>query len=292
MYAALAELDGDRFIARSDHAGVQALGFVQSANRTDDVSWKTIQQQTWHVVVNNVDMGLDGNKSVRLVWPIDGGQDVISIKSTRLFWSGPKHGGAPTIEKRDLAPRALPLQLSLTPGELSILTVTTTGAGIPKRTAIDERTYYSRQILQPMASSLATAKPYIFESGTSGTTEQAPVRPTKVRVSFGGGADSMADAHSSFAKGASEMGVVVAGHPCAINPSKQIGGQLHVGKDFSFLSAIEVDVPPMMWDGRALQVVIWSAAARNSSVVSSVVLVGEVPVAIDGNPPPHPSFLP
>lgn len=283
MYAALAEIDGDRFVVRSSHAAVQVLGFAHASERSNGKS-----EVMWHVVFNNVDMGMESNKTVKLVWPIAGGADVRSVQNTRLFWSGPRKGGAPAVEKRDLPPGVLPQQVGLGPGELSILTVTIASAGLPATTAVDERTYYSDRILQPMASSRATARPYEFQNdfhtGGSDAVGEAPtVQLLKIRVSFGGGSTSEADAQSRFAAVAAGMHITVGTQPCEIDPARQIAGQLHIGNDFSFLSAIEVDVPDavLFWYARqSLMVTVWSDAAQNDSVVSSVVVVGETPVLV------------
>lgn len=290
LYAALAEIDGDRFVVRSSHAAVQALGFTHASERSKS-------EVTWHVVFNNVDMGMEGNKTVNLVWPIAGGADVRSVLTTRLFWSGPRKGGAPAVEKRDLPPGVLPQQVALGPGELSILTVTIASAGLPATTAVDERTYYSDRILQPMAASRATAHPYEFQNsfrtGASDTLGETPtVQPVKIRVSFGGGSTSEADAQSRFEAVAAGMHIIVGTQPCEIDPARQIAGQLHIGNDFSFLSAIEVDVPDavLLWYARqSLMVTVWSDAAQNDSVVSSVVVVGETPVAVGSSSDLHSS---
>ncbi len=281
MYAALADLDGDRFVVRSSHAAVQILGFMHVDQQSSGAS-----EQTWHVLFNNVDMGVESNKTVNLVWPIAGGSDVVSVQNTRLFWSGPRKGGAPAFEKRDLPPAVLPQQITLGPGELSILTVRIASASLPAPTAVDESTYYSDRILQPMASSRATAQPYEFQvhTGTNDALEQTPtLKLVKLRVSFGGGAASDADSRATFAAVLAEMHITVGTQPCEIDPARQVAGQLHIGNDFSFLSAIEVDVPDAVsvWSERqSLVVTVWSDAARNDSVVSSVVVVGERAVAL------------
>ena len=178
--------------------------------------------------------------------------------------------------------------LALGPGELSILTVTIASAGLPATTAVDERTYYSDRILQPMASSRATAHPYEFHNdchtGDSDAPGEAPtVQLLKIRVSFGGGSTSEADAQSRFAAVAAGMHITVGTQPCEIDPARQIAGQLHIGNDFSFLSAIEVDVPDAVlpwYAQQSLMVTVWSHAAQSDSIVSSVVVVGETPVAL------------
>jgi hypothetical protein len=102
----------------------------------------------------------------------------------------------------------------------------------------------------------------------------------KVRVGFGGGAASDADARLAFASVTDGLHVSINSVACPIDVARQIAGQLHIGGDFSFLTAIEIDVPTSAlssWHGSTQQVVVWSSGARaNSSVISTVVLVVQV----------------
>ena len=276
-------------IVRSDTADLQVHGFCSSANQTDG------NATTLTLVINNLAFARGSNRTVALSWPAamaatTSSASVIDVK--RLYWD--ETTATPQLDvANSVGGTAVPSQLELRPAELVVLRVSTGSArfgadvdATPSAAAgrtINEQTVYPDRLLQPMASSEAAAAPYMFRLPASttpaGTTTRAGTTPAdassmRVRVGFGGSAASTADSKAAFARTVASMAIKVGGVACKVDPVRQIAGPLHVNaKDFTYFTSIEVEAPSAISAApEKVEVLVWSAAADNSTVVSTVVL--------------------
>eukprot|EP01050_Picozoa_sp_SAG11_P016527 SAG11_NODE_2264_length_3606_cov_1.320217_1_plen_1087_part_00 len=265
-----ADLDGERFLAHSDDATVQVQAF-RSANR-------------WQVVLNNLAFSEDSGTTVQLHWDDELLGDelhvvpVVSAQVQRLHWN--ETAGSPLLDDQTLPSMVLPTQLELRPAEALILTVETavplTNNDHQSRTVrtVDETTFYSERILHPLPSTKASAEPYLFTETIVNSSSQA-VTFMRVRVGFGGTASSLEDSEKAYHVAAAAMNVEVDGVACTVDYSKQVAGPLHINKkDFTYLTAIDVDVPMPAASTADRSVLVWSEGARDTTVTAVVLVVG------------------
>ena len=190
-----------------------------------------------------------------------------------MFWSSTV--GTPVVETQG-GLSALPTELQMGPSELAVLTVTLPNSDAV--TTLDEQTYYSERVLEPMAVTKSQASPYTFNIRNSGeAAATAQMVSMRVRVGFGGPAASNTDAIAAFHRAAAGLSIEVDGVSCVVDYTRQTSGRLHVdSKDFTYFTSIEVPVPI---DQLALvtgsSILVWSEAAHET-IVSTVVLVVDI----------------
>ena len=166
------------------------------------------------------------------------------------------------------------------PSELAVLTVTLPNSDAVSTRAVDERTYYSKRVIEPMAVTKSQATPYIFTTGALGDasppTVQSRITSMRVRVGFGGPAASNEDAIATFHHAAAALSIEVDGVSCEVDYTRQTSGRLHMDKDFTYFTSIEVPVPieqlELQESVASKSVLVWSEAAHET-IVSTVVLV-------------------
>lgn len=219
-YAALQNVDGDRFVARSDTANVQVHGFRSSNGSYTEVS----------LVLNNLAFQAGSNMTVLLDWPKSILQGLTLIETRRLYWDE-----TTAIPQLDILTGgdAAPAKLELRPAELVVMQLQLS-TDIPK-TITNEFTIYPDRFLQSMANSEAAARPYMFSLLNRSRMDGLAMR---VRIGFGGGANSSEGSLASFTRTATGLGVTINGVPCEIDIETQIAGPLHINhKDFTFFSS-------------------------------------------------------
>ena len=238
-YAAFADLGGERFVVRSDDAMVQAQGFRSSS----PASTATTTSVVWTLVINNLAFQQDGNKTVGLSWPaLPGGVDhstapVQVLDTKRLYWDA--MAGAPALDVQQ-GGGDVPALLELRPAELVVIRVRADllqrgVPGGPGGRSIDEQTYYSPRLLEPLAVSraAAAARPFAFTplpgttsagAGTGSAAAHSSTVAMRVRVGFGGSATSTAASEAAFARTVAGLNVVVGGVECAVDPARQVAG--------------------------------------------------------------------
>ena len=265
------DLDGDRVAVVSDSADVQAHAFYDGSRL--------------QIVLNHLTFAEGTNRTIQLKWPSDfRPQASKTSELKRMFWS--IEDGNPLMTTQALVQP--PTQVHLGPSELVVLTVPLT-SGEPTH-QIDERTYYSEILIQPMAATRSWASPYTFSmvgykgrgaeaypAGTHGVTVGVRMVSMRVRVGFGGSGSSTEDAIAAFYHTAAALSIEVDGVPCVVDYVRQIAGRLHVdSKDFTYFTSIEVPIPIDQLDQDAMErrVLVWSEAAHRATV-STVVLVVE-----------------
>eukprot|EP01043_Picozoa_sp_COSAG02_P079994 COSAG02_NODE_18799_length_918_cov_1.564103_1_plen_210_part_00 len=200
----------------------------------------------WQVVLNNLAYSEDSSTTVQLHWDDELSGDelhavpVVSAQLQRLYWS--ETAGSPVVDNQTFASGVIPTQLELRPAEALILTVETvmppTNDNHQSRTVrtVDETTFYSERILHPLASTKASAEPYLFTE-TMNSSSQA-VAFMRVRVGFGGSASSLEDAKKAYHTAAAAMIVEVDGVACTVDYTRQVAGPLHINKkDFTITAS-------------------------------------------------------
>ena len=225
-YAAFADVDGDRIVARADAADLQVQGFRSRSNHTGGDT--DGDATTLTLVMNNLAFARNGNRTVTLSWPAEVlvAASVITIK--RLYWD--EATATPQLELATLESSngvgggTVPSQLELRPAELVVLrlsinTSAAVGATDVDGTAaatgrtINEQTVYPDRVLQPMASSpdAAAGAPYRFV-----VPNRTRVVTMRVRVGFGGSAGSTMGSEAAFARTVAGMGIKVGGVACKV----------------------------------------------------------------------------
>eukprot|EP01043_Picozoa_sp_COSAG02_P014659 COSAG02_NODE_608_length_19607_cov_201.543059_1_plen_753_part_00 len=260
-FAMMQELDGDRVKIASDNAGVQAHAFHNGSRL--------------QVVLNHLAFAEGANRKIQLKWPARLQEASRTAEMKRMFWS--VDDGTPAMTTQALS--QLPTELQLGPSDLVLLTIPLTS--VPTN-QIDERTYYSGTIIEPMAVVKAQARPYSFSTvGAPGSDAASAggsprVVSMRVRVGFGGSGSSIEDATAAFYRASAALHIEVDGVPCVVDYMRQTAGRLHIdSKEFTYFTSIEVAVPIDQLDDDSTErnVVVWSEAARYATVATVVLVV-------------------
>lgn len=256
------ELDGDRVAIVSDSADVQVHAFRNGSRL--------------QVMLNHLGFAEGSSRTVQLKWPSDLLlQQSKTAEIKRMFWS--VDDGTPAVSTQALG--QLPTEVQLGPSDLVVLTFSVNSATPTHQ--IDERTYYSPAIIEPMAITRSQARPYNFSTASDKAPRGAAVAGTmssmRVRVGFGGPGSSIEDATAAFYRASAALSIEVDGVPCVVDYTRQTAGRLHIdSKDFTYFTSIEVAVPIGELDNDATErsVLVWSEASHMATI-STVVLVVE-----------------
>ena len=241
------------------------------------------------VVLHSLRVAVGEDIRARLVWPtsLDRGR-AVNASIRRLYWDTDAQAPVVTDNPQDIT-GSLPRLITLQPGELAVLTINLgvgtigsrlpTGRGLPWKTtaAVVETTFYSERFLTALASSSATATPFVFEN--------VPVTTRIMRLRFGIGG-----AIASIQSGLTDLVVHLNGVSCAVTPSTQIGGPLRVQhKDGSVFTSIEIPVPhsavgEVLNDSETVSnitVTVWSSHSSGIVISTAVLIVQHHDVSVE-----------
>ena len=281
FFQAWQHVDGARFVADSSDMNLLVHGFRSQTRIT--------------VVLHSLRVAVGEDIRARLVWPtsLDRGR-AVNASIRRLYWDTDAQAPVVTDNPQDIT-GSLPRLITLQPGELAVLTINlglgtigsrlSTDLGLPWKTtaAVIETTFYSERFLTALASSSATATPFVFENVPVTTIENVPLRIMRLRFGIGG-------AIASIQSGLTDLVVHLNGALCAVTPSTQIGGPLRVQhKDGSVFTSIEIPVPhsavgKVLNDSETasnITVTVWSSHSGGIVISTAVLIVQHHDVSVE-----------